>query len=643
MDYYNFTLETSMSKKVKRNGTVYSTGRAAINLYSCLSRDFASYDGIDNSRKLGLLYTNIAEFRNEPDKALGLISPYRFKQHAQLNNFLKKFRFEQDAFTDDELSEKTVTSFIAEQHRLHEPLPLRITGKAVLGRARQIAQSILGDFSEEEVVDNVQFGKKSSIGCPLRDAYIDHKLIDGEALTGTVETTKYFRQQVLPGDHVLKRIMKHHDFDALKEQLEYNHLKLVEVPKTWKSYRLITPLTLLGLFYSYGIGRVVQMRLKEFGLDIQRLQNRHRRLVRLFTDDQDKKHYLKYATADLSAASDSITSELLNRILPRRWYTALKKTFVRKLILSDDRSISSASVLPMGNGATFPVETLVFYCIIRAIGDLLGVKGIYSVYGDDLIYPSRIHEYVVEIFPQLHLRLNLDKTFVKFPFRESCGADFYRGHDVRPYYLKGEASDLTRVRYEAFLYKVYNGLLQRWEPGEIRGTVNWILAELAMITDKILLVPPSYPEESGVRVSDYDQIPLGYDFLPFSKPRQVFCHGSRWYEFEFLLKTAQERPVKATEPYYWLALQGLDDELDLEPWKFVERARGLFGFARQSSLKWQKQQMLIKKFWFKGRLVKKMRTKYTAVVTSRNSDTVSTATTRPLRATDPHPYGSDWI
>jgi hypothetical protein len=587
---------------------------------------------------------------------MGFVPVDRFKKQKQLEALLKKFRFSTDAYTDEELSERSLNGFLEEQLRLHNPMPLKCTGRMVLNRARLIARRILGEYPGDEVIENVRFGKKSSIGCPLSLAYIDHKLTDERAFTGTRETTAYFLDQVLPGDHILQRILAKHNFAKLKEQLSLSHLNLVEVPKTWKVWRLITPLSLLGLFFSYGIGRVVQARLKDVGLDIGKLQHRHRRLVKQFSITRS------HATADLSAASDSITSELLNRILPRPWYTAVKKTFVRDLNVCGN-FFSTASVLPMGNGATFPLETLIFYCIIKAIGELTETKGIYSVYGDDLIYPSRLHKYVVAVFPQLHLKLNLDKTFVRYPFRESCGSDYYRGQDVRPHFIKGEAEQLTRVRYEAFLYKAYNGLTARWDPLEIRGTLTWILSELAMVSNsQILRVPPSYPDYSGLKVSHWHDKPLGYDLLPWSPIYIQYNYGSRWFQFDFLTETPKKRVVKTTEPYYWLALQGLDDEVVDEYGRFSQilngnmRRAGLLGSGKsiepglardilkgskipkekpKVALSWQRT--VRKRMFYVGkRRVVKKRISYTPVVPSRKGGTVSTATTKTGSI-------SDWI
>jgi hypothetical protein len=640
------------NRKKKGSQDLYATDRVAVNLYSNIVSDFQRSEGKSfYAESVRELHTDISAFRSREAKEVGYISVGRFKRTKQVESILKKYRFKKDNFTDDELLQRTLDGYLERQLRIAQPMPLRPTGLKVLQRARLIAKRILGEFPGDEVVNNVRFGRKSSIGCPLSLAYLDEKLSNADAFTGTAETSAFFMNQVLPGDHILQKILASHDFVALKDQMNIGYLNLVSVPKTWESYRMITPLTLLGLFYSYGIGRIVTCLLAKHGLNIAKLQQKHAELVEEFSRS------LKHATADVKGGSDNYTSALLNRVLPRPWYVALRKTFVRTIHLDGgERSLATESILPMGNGATFPIETLVFYCLIKAIGELTNTKGIYSVYGDDLIYPSRIHQYVAAVFPQLHIELNLSKTFVKYPFRESCGSDFYRGQDVRPYFLKGESQMLTRVRYEAFLYKVYNGLTRRWSELEIPSTLRWLLSELAMVSHTIYRVPPTYPDYSGIKVSSWTEIPLCYNNLSYSKIHLMHYDGSRWFTFRFLQETPQKRLVRSIEPYYWLSLQGISDDISEDEYKrasiavfntevvasvrrtALEVVRNRIDVPqlaeKSSSLSW-KRVKLAPLVYFRGkRKVVKKQYRYDGYVASRSGSTVSVAETEPGTISD---------
>jgi hypothetical protein len=472
------------------------------------------------AKALEAMRGGISTFREYHFPELGVVPPLRFKCYKQLEHLFKKYRFKKDRYTDEELFHKTYQAFIGEQISFSNKKPISALADLVLKKARVLSREILGKYDPEATIGLSKFGKKSSIGCPLNLAYIDQKLTDVGAFTGSSECSKWFFNDVLPKDHILLELVKKLGFTLNTEspQLEHDSLNLVLVPKSWKTYRPITPLTLLGLFFSYGVGEQITNCLKSIGLDLSTLQRRHAKLVKL--NSRTRKSSLiggKLVTADLVSASQSLTSDLLNRTLPREWYSAMKKTFSRQLcVRMPDGSVSqiyTESILPMGNGLTFPTETLVFYVILKAIAELAGVTGFISVYGDDLIYPRRLHKFVAVIFPQLGFKLNLDKTFVEAPFRESCGSDFYRGHDVRPSMLPEGCHDFSSVQYASFLYKCINSLCRRWDPIEIPKTYALLVKELDRLQYPVFRVPPSFPDTAGIRVEN----------LAFTPPDLLKC------------------------------------------------------------------------------------------------------------------------
>jgi len=95
----------------------------------------------------------------------------------------------------------------------------------------------------------------------------------------------------------------------------------------------------------------------------------------------------------------------------------------------------------MGSALTFPVEALVFTTIVflgiqRAVGHRLTTKDIkffrgqVRVYGDDIIVPVHYVDHVIRELQSFGLVVNTNKSFWTGKFRESCGAEFYDGHDV---------------------------------------------------------------------------------------------------------------------------------------------------------------------------------------------------------------------
>lgn len=529
---------------MKTSGIRYNTDRAAFMIFEKLRGDARSslgqdrYEGMYNALTLSPI-----SFRDYTLKEVGMVDPYVFKWDHQMNSLLKKYRFENDKYTDDELEQNTTKSYIDFQNSLSWS-PYKSGTKLILKEARRIMSSILGDYNPDEIVPHLQFGRKSSIGCSLANAYIDYKLCQPKAFTSSSLIAQWFETTVLPVDPHLRSIVR-----RLKRKgyppsyARIDHLNLVNVPKSWKTLRSITPLTLLGLYYTYGIGGVLVERLRSAGLDLSVLQFRHRELAKTYSRS------LTHVTADLSRASDSLTKRILMHILPRKWWNAIRIALTHKIKIQGSNSVFyTESVLPMGNGFTFPLETLAFFCLIKAVGHTMNVKGTYSVYGDDLIYPRRIHSGVVALFEQLKLTMNKDKTYVRYPFRESCGGDYYRGIDVRPFIVPDRYQLLTKTRYLAFLYKCANGLKRRWSEDEIPQTFAWITNEIGMISNVIHYVPPSFPDFSGIRC-DLSELYRYNHKLTFG-----FSNGSRRYRFPYLRSVPKDRFVVDESVYYWLKL-----------------------------------------------------------------------------------------
>lgn len=598
----------------KQNRVCISADRLAEQLWSSLYEDFA-LGGVFKDAGIALKRGDIKSFREQCTREIGWVTPSRFKRIKQLETLLKKYRFEQDVFTPTELEAITNLKYCDNQARLAASRfsAQSLTVSLVLQEARRVAKGILGEYSEEKTVNLAKFGKKSSIGCPLALAFIDHKLTSKRAMTGSTRCSDWFFRN-LPKDPILNRMVERVGIKPGHNNLNQTSLVLKNVPKTWKIHRGITPLSLLDLYYTYGVGLQVTERLKEHGLDIRFLQDRHRYMVKRFSLTRT------HATADLSAASDSITSDLLNRVLPRPWYVAIKKATTHQIMVGD-KLCYTESILPMGNGLTFPIETLFFYSLIRAIGNLTGVGGTYSVFGDDLIYPSKIHGVVARIFPQIGLILNKDKTFVRYPFRESCGEDFYRGFPVRTFYLhNADAPGMNPRQAEAHIYGIINGLLRRWDEHEIPRTLNMLLVQLSNLTDRVLRVPPLYPDKSGIKVTDPNHHINGNKWVPYEPVIIKFYDGSRWFQFRFLEAVPKRRVILTQEPYYWQSLSGDHDRAEeWNPGKILTTTgKGLMFLSEAPSqpLSWKKTQR-VRSWMQNGRLRKKTIRKYVPSVASR--------------------------
>lgn len=158
-----------------------------------------------------------------------------------------------------------------------------------------------------------------------------------------------------------------------------------------------------------------------------------------------------YCTMDLRSASDSEATGLVKRLLPFGWVDFLSQ--IRSpYYMYKGRKYKYHKFASMGNGFCFPLETLTFAALVRAVETVCGYPHDHAVYGDDIIVRQGVALYVAEVLRACGFALNLDKSFFFGPFRESCGADWYSGQATRPVYLEDPLDDVRRV------YSLHNQL-----------------------------------------------------------------------------------------------------------------------------------------------------------------------------------------
>nr|QDH88480.1 MAG: RNA-dependent RNA polymerase [Leviviridae sp.] len=150
------------------------------------------------------------------------------------------------------------------------------------------------------------------------------------------------------------------------------------------------------------------------------------------------------ATLDLSDASDRVSNQLV-RAMVSRWphlHTAVDATRSRKAeIPGTGEVIRLAKYASMGSALCFPIEAMVFTTLIflgiqRSLNkplyprDLRRFADSVRVYGDDLIVPVDHVCPVVRTLEHFGAKVGTDKSFWTGKFRESCGREFFNGHDV---------------------------------------------------------------------------------------------------------------------------------------------------------------------------------------------------------------------
>lgn len=188
------------------------------------------------------------------------------------------------------------------------------------------------------------------------------------------------------------------------------------------------------------------------------------------------------ATLDLSMASDLLCYELVTELLPidwaclldrlRSWYTTWPSGAVRR-----NEKFSS-----MGNGFTFELESLIFWAVASSM-----TPGV-TVYGDDIVVPTRAFEDVSYALEVCGFKVNKTKSYASSPFRESCGGHYFGGVDVTPFFIR------SHIRMTGDVVLLHNNL-RHW--GSLNGGEVWFSKGIDSLLTKWRDIFPAFVGPSG--------------------------------------------------------------------------------------------------------------------------------------------------
>lgn len=233
----------------------------------------------------------------------------------------------------------------------------------------------------------------------------------------------------------------------VREPWNERPVRVIQVPKTLKTPRIIA---IEPSYMQFMQQAILELFTEELNRDyiLKPLlngsdQEPNRTLARLGSLNGD------LATLDLSEASDRVSNQHV-RLMTRRWPTldrAVQACRSRKADVPGFGVISLAKFASMGSALCFPFEAAVFLTAI-----FLGIEkelmqpmtrkliksfhGKVRVFGDDIIVPKEYTRSVVDSLESFGFKVNQRKSFWNGKFRESCGKEYYNGHDV----------SITRVR-----------------------------------------------------------------------------------------------------------------------------------------------------------------------------------------------------
>lgn len=294
--------------------------------------------------------------------------------------------------------------------------------------------------------------------------------------------------------------------------LKCNGPKLVDgnrlscVPKNIDISRTICTEPTLNMWYQLGLGNIIRERLKSFfGIDLRFTADVNRNMARLGSLGSDTSW--SFSTIDLESASDSISLTLVEELFPQ-WFSSLLK-YLRSPVsrLPDGSALPLNMVSTMGNGFTFPLQTLIFSAVVSAVYKERSVgkkfpltphrvdsdEPNWSVFGDDIVVRSDTYDRVIHLLDLLGFKVNADKSFNRGPFRESCGCDYFKGHMVRGVYLKHLST--SQDTYVAF------NKLVRWSARtkiSISSTLRYLLRKAPFIG-----VPYWESDDAGFKVPEW--------------------------------------------------------------------------------------------------------------------------------------------
>lgn len=206
------------------------------------------------------------------------------------------------------------------------------------------------------------------------------------------------------------------------------------VPKTWKKLRGISAEPAELQFWQQGVSQRID--------EMFRHDEWWRHRVDLHSQDHSRDLAMlgsktgKFATVDLSAASDSVTLQLVRDLFGNtelgRWLIGTRSTHTQ----CGDNTVRIDKFAPMGSACCFPVE-----CIVFALAAEVAVRRSCKpsqklretrIFGDDIIVPTYAAETLINILTSLGFSVNTEKSFWKGYFREACGVECWKGHDIAP-------------------------------------------------------------------------------------------------------------------------------------------------------------------------------------------------------------------
>jgi hypothetical protein len=346
-------------------------------------------------------------------------------------------------------------------------------------------------------------------------------------------------------------------------------VKLFFAPKNREISRTCGTEASIEMLIQKAIGAFLEQGLEDrTGINLSTQPDLNRELARLGSTLWES--HDSFCTMDLISASDCISLRLIERCIRnpvlRRMILLSRSQFA---ILPKGGSIKLKMVSTMGNGFTFPLQTLLFASAVKAVYSVMGIpeqssaRRNYGVFGDDIVVRKPAFNFLAKMLTKLGFRVNKEKSFQDGPFRESCGHDYYAGRNVRGVYVRSLEThpEVISVINRLHRWSAYHGI-------ELPSTLSTLIGWAPKI-----LVPPSESDDAGIHV-------------PFKLTRPKLT-STYWFKYRALKRVtrrvdvpdvSEDEPKSTDLAGSWGFLSGVyrrrdyelkltDDGVPISPWE----------------------------------------------------------------------------
>jgi hypothetical protein len=417
---------------------------------------------------------------------------------------------------------------------------------ALYGAQRKIA-AVLGNLRFPVVLGGCKWGPGATFDLCREEASPDKKMT--QAISVTEKALPYLRAVVNSDPHwaaCFLGAIPNGPLNLLPSCFKVvRGSRFLTVPKSAKTDRCIAAEPTGNSFLQQGVHSYMRRRLKRFGVDL---------------DDQSinqaraRDAYLqRLSTLDLSAASDTISRELVFYLLPIDWAHFLDDLRSPETQV-DGEWVRTEKFASMGNAFCFELETLIFWALASSVAELHGSVDGVTVYGDDIIVERSTYEPVVEILEFCGFSVNEKKSFRDGNFFESCGKHFHKGIDVTPVYQK------EVVKHPSEIIRAHNRLT-RLASRTLRKDGSSIFSKACRVFNNAYPLRP-FPRVPQGLVED------GGFLRPLSEFQKDQNHGFRCHVLDYVPRLTEARE----DAMYAYKLR-----------RFVNRNPSLKGYANNTS------------------------------------------------------------